>query len=64
MRAQLVQADAGLVEEIGANCCYTKSDKYWVTDPAGIAWETYHSLGKSQRTGGGSPKEQPAEASY
>ena len=35
----------GLVEEIGANCCYAKSDKYWVTDPAGIAWETYHSLG-------------------
>jgi hypothetical protein len=45
MHAQLAEADAGLVEEIGANCCYAKSDKYWVTDPAGIAWETYHSLG-------------------
>lgn len=45
MRAQLAEADAGLVEEIGANCCYAKSDKYWVTDPAGIAWETYHTLG-------------------
>lgn len=44
MHAQLADADAGLVEEIGANCCYAKSDKYWVTDPAGIAWETYHSL--------------------
>ena len=44
MHAQLAEADAGLVEEIGANCCYAKSDKYWVTDPAGIAWETYHSL--------------------
>jgi catechol 2,3-dioxygenase-like lactoylglutathione lyase family enzyme len=45
MHAQLAEADAGLVEEIGANCCYAKSDKYWVTDPTGIAWETYHSLG-------------------
>jgi hypothetical protein len=45
MRDQLTAADAGLVEEIGANCCYAKSDKYWVTDPAGIAWETYHTLG-------------------
>jgi catechol 2,3-dioxygenase-like lactoylglutathione lyase family enzyme len=44
MRAQLAEADAGLVEEIGANCCYAKSDKYWVTDPAGIPWETYHTL--------------------
>ena len=45
MHTQLAEADAGLVEEIGANCCYAKSDKYWVTDPAGIAWETYHTLG-------------------
>jgi catechol 2,3-dioxygenase-like lactoylglutathione lyase family enzyme len=45
MQAQLMEADAGLVEESGANCCYAKSDKYWVTDPAGIAWETYRTLG-------------------
>src|ERR1700679_10883 len=42
MRAQLEAADAGLVEENGQLCCYAKSDKYWVTDPAGIAWETFH----------------------
>ncbi len=45
MHDQPAAADAGLVEEIGANCCYAKSDKYWVTDPAGVAWETYHTLG-------------------
>ena len=27
------------------SCCYARSDKYWVTDPAGVAWETFHSLG-------------------
>jgi len=51
MHAQLAAADAGLVEEIGANCCYAKSDKYWVTDPQGVAWETYHSLGSIPRFG-------------
>src|SRR5262249_10274866 len=45
MRAQLIDADANLVEETGANCCYAKSDKYRVTDPAGIAWESFHTLG-------------------
>jgi catechol 2,3-dioxygenase-like lactoylglutathione lyase family enzyme len=45
MRGQLAAADAGLVAEVDANCCYAKSDKYWVTDPQGVAWETYHTLG-------------------
>ena len=26
-------------------CCYAQSDKYWVTDPSGIACETFHTLG-------------------
>jgi catechol 2,3-dioxygenase-like lactoylglutathione lyase family enzyme len=25
-------------------CCYMRSDKYWITDPQGIAWESFHSL--------------------
>lgn len=25
-------------------CCYSRSDKYWLTDPQGIAWESFHSL--------------------
>ena len=45
MRAQLEAADARMVEESGQPCCYAKSDKYWVTDPTGIAWETFHTLG-------------------
>lgn len=52
MHTQLAAADAGLVEEAGANCCYAVSDKYWVTDPAGVAWETYHTLGSIPMFGG------------
>jgi catechol 2,3-dioxygenase-like lactoylglutathione lyase family enzyme len=28
-------------------CCYAKSDKSWVTDPAGVRWETFHTFGES-----------------
>ena len=45
MRERLTAADARLTEESDAHCCYAVSDKYWVTDPQGIAWETYHTLG-------------------
>jgi catechol 2,3-dioxygenase-like lactoylglutathione lyase family enzyme len=45
MHTQLVAADARLVQENQQPCCYATSDKYWVTDPSGIAWETFHTLG-------------------
>jgi catechol 2,3-dioxygenase-like lactoylglutathione lyase family enzyme len=45
MRSQLARADAAVVEEKDVSCCYARSDKYWITDPAGVAWETFHSLG-------------------
>jgi catechol 2,3-dioxygenase-like lactoylglutathione lyase family enzyme len=41
----LVAANRGITAEKDAHCCYAVSDKYWVTDPAGVAWETFHSLG-------------------
>ncbi len=44
MRAQLTRADHALVEQAGAACCYANSDKYWITDPTGLAWETFHTL--------------------
>lgn len=45
LQAQLSAADAGLVAVENSTCCYARSDKYWVTDPTGIAWETFHTLG-------------------
>ena len=45
LHARLQQADAGVVEEKNVSCCYARSDKYWVKDPAGVAWESFHSLG-------------------
>jgi lactoylglutathione lyase len=45
MEAQLKAADALMVQEDEQACCYARSDKYWVTDPTGIAWESFHTLG-------------------
>ncbi len=45
MRAHMVAADAATVEHEEAECCYAASNKYWVQDPQGIAWEAYHTLG-------------------
>lgn len=47
LQAQLQQAGRP-VEEKGTACCYALSDKYWVTDPQGIAWEAYHTLGTAE----------------
>ena len=44
IHARLKNADTSITAEKGANCCYAKSDKYWVQDPAGIAWESFRSL--------------------
>lgn len=45
LRAQVGSADIQARDEAGANCCYARSDKYWVQDPQGIAWEALHTLG-------------------
>jgi len=38
-------ADMTLLDEGETSCCYARSDKYWLTDPQGIAWEQFHTLG-------------------
>jgi catechol 2,3-dioxygenase-like lactoylglutathione lyase family enzyme len=47
LQAQLQRADTSILTETGTTCCYAKSDKHWVTDPQGVAWETFHTLGSA-----------------
>lgn len=44
IRQRLQDADLSLLTQSGTTCCYAKSDKHWVQDPSGIAWESYHTL--------------------
>ena len=43
VRAQL--ADLALQDTGTTTCCYARSEKHWLTDPQGIAWEHFHTLG-------------------
>jgi catechol 2,3-dioxygenase-like lactoylglutathione lyase family enzyme len=44
LRSAAQRAQIPALDQTGAACCYAKSDKYWITDPQGIAWETFHTL--------------------
>jgi catechol 2,3-dioxygenase-like lactoylglutathione lyase family enzyme len=48
LRSQVAAAEISRHEQPNATCCYANSDKYWATDPQGIAWETYRTLGKAE----------------
>jgi len=45
LRAQVARADIAADDEPAAQCCYAVSDKYWIEDPQGVAWEKFHTLG-------------------
>jgi len=45
LREQAAAADMTVLDEGQATCCYARSDKHWLTDPQGIAWEHFHTLG-------------------
>ena len=45
LHAPLQAANVAAQAEHEVACCYARSNKYWVTDPTGIAWETFHTLG-------------------
>lgn len=45
LKARARAADAALVDEGETACCYARSEKHWVVDPQGLAWEQFHTLG-------------------
>ncbi|MEZ5654014.1 MAG: ArsI/CadI family heavy metal resistance metalloenzyme [Burkholderiaceae bacterium] len=45
MKARAEVADMALLDEGETTCCYARSDKHWLVDPQGVAWEQFHTLG-------------------
>jgi lactoylglutathione lyase len=45
LKARAEAADMTRLDEGETTCCYARSDKYWLTDPQGLAWEHFHTLG-------------------
>lgn len=61
---RLERAERPVLEEKDTTCCYAKSDKQWVADPQGVAWETFLTRGESTvyGTGGAVPRLEEAAA--
>ena len=45
--ARLKQAERPVLQEGTTTCCYAESEKSWITDPQGLAWETFLTTGQS-----------------
>ncbi|MEM7565333.1 MAG: ArsI/CadI family heavy metal resistance metalloenzyme, partial [Pseudomonadota bacterium] len=44
---RLKHAGGPMIEEGSTTCCYANSDKNWIFDPEGVAWETFFTHGES-----------------
>jgi hypothetical protein len=44
---RLQRADRPVLEEGATTCCYAKSEKSWIADPQGLAWEAFLTTGDS-----------------
>lgn len=60
IHSRLERADQEMLQQEGISCCYAKSNKYWVQDPQGIAWEAWENLGEVPVFGDGALAVQPA----
>lgn len=58
LRKQVAAAEIPALDQTNTVCCYARSDKYWITDPQGIAWETFHTLDSVPVYGEPSPTKQ------
>jgi predicted enzyme related to lactoylglutathione lyase len=52
--ARLHKAGGNVIAQGQTSCCYAKSEKSWIDDPAGISWETFLTTGESTDYGDGS----------
>ncbi len=41
---RLKKADLRVYDEGETTCCYAESNKAWVKDPSGVAWEAYQNM--------------------
>jgi catechol 2,3-dioxygenase-like lactoylglutathione lyase family enzyme len=48
LRDQMSQANISTHSDGETTCCYARSEKSWVEDPNGLAWEAYHTMADAQ----------------
>lgn len=50
---RLHKAGGHVIDQGQTACCYAKSEKAWIDDPAGISWETFFTTGENTDYGDG-----------
>ena len=50
---RLKAADRPVLEEGRTTCCYARSEKSWIADPDGVAWEAFFTDGEATHYGEG-----------
>ena len=51
LAGRLRTAGTETFDQAATTCCYARSDKTWVSDPAGVRWETFFTFGESTSYG-------------
>ena len=51
LASRLKAAGSETMDQEATTCCYAKSDKSWVTDPAGVRWESFYTHGEATAYG-------------
>ena len=49
--SRLETAGEAVAKQENAACCYARGNKGWVSDPSGVAWETFHTFGENTTYG-------------
>lgn len=62
LAGRLKAAGATTFDQEATTCCYAKSDKSWVTDTAGVRWETFFTHGDATAYGEDEVLPEPAES--
>lgn len=55
IRTRFASTRGNVLDEGRTVCCYAESDKSWVTDPDGVPWEGFFTLGASETFGSEAP---------
>jgi len=56
-------ADMALLDQGETTCCYARSDKHWIIDPQGIAWEHFRTLDSARIYGESTQQLPPSRTS-
>jgi len=53
---RLTEAEGPVLQEGKTTCCYAQSEKSWIADPQGVAWEAFLTTGESTVYGQSAPR--------